>query len=228
MLKSNLRKHLRNVHHYPLQSRCECGANFENSQSLNAHYRHCLIHRNGKPVVPPGTKGKPSPHKGLKLEDYSLDPATTRERLAIASTGRPVSKETREKLSKAAIENIGNGIGYSYGHKGRYDGFWFDSAWELAYYWYHKSSGVQIIKNRTEKLSYVDDAGNTRYTIPDFIVNGRYVEIKGFPSYNLKCKIDQLSDKIQFLFGKDLKVERSAIVAKYGKKFHEVLYSMPS
>lgn len=30
---------------------CECGREFTNSQSLNAHYSHCLVHRNGlKPI----------------------------------------------------------------------------------------------------------------------------------------------------------------------------------
>lgn len=30
--------------------KCECGKEYEKSQSLNAHYGHCLIHRNGKKV----------------------------------------------------------------------------------------------------------------------------------------------------------------------------------
>jgi len=29
---------------------CECGRNFEKSNSLNAHYCYCKIHRKGKPV----------------------------------------------------------------------------------------------------------------------------------------------------------------------------------
>lgn len=27
---------------------CECGKQYHNAQSMNAHYSHCIIHRNGK------------------------------------------------------------------------------------------------------------------------------------------------------------------------------------
>jgi hypothetical protein len=49
-LLSNLTAHKKNKHAISTNGTCECGKTFEKAQSLNAHYRHCLIHRNGEPV----------------------------------------------------------------------------------------------------------------------------------------------------------------------------------
>ena len=49
----NLNIHIKNVHGIVKSCfTCECGRTFDNAQSLNAHYRWCLIHRNGKEVIP--------------------------------------------------------------------------------------------------------------------------------------------------------------------------------
>jgi hypothetical protein len=48
--KTNLNKHLRNKHALIRELKCECGRDFDNTQSLNAHYRWCLIHRDGKEI----------------------------------------------------------------------------------------------------------------------------------------------------------------------------------
>ena len=49
--------------------KCKCGKEFEGAQSLNAHYRWCLTHREGKPVASSPNKGKVSPFRGITLED---------------------------------------------------------------------------------------------------------------------------------------------------------------
>ena len=59
----------------------------------------------------------------------------------------------------------------------RYDGFSFDSYWELAYYIYCKEQGLNITR-KVEPLIYRFD-GEEHFYIPDFVVNGEYVEIKG-------------------------------------------------
>ena len=46
---------------------CKCGSKFEKQNSLNAHFSHCLIHRNGK--IPINRfKGRENWNKGLKKE----------------------------------------------------------------------------------------------------------------------------------------------------------------
>lgn len=65
----NLTKHRTKVHGIETKKDCECGKHYDNAQASNAHYRHCIIHRNGKLPIPPWQKGKPSKHRGKKLED---------------------------------------------------------------------------------------------------------------------------------------------------------------
>lgn len=92
---SNLNKHKRQVHNFILDYKCECEKQFNNAQSLNAHYRHCLIHRNGKIPIPPWQKGKPSKHRGKKLEDI---------------VGKEKSLEIRQKQSQ---RNMGKVQGFA-------------------------------------------------------------------------------------------------------------------
>ena len=44
----NLTAHLKTKHSISKNNTCECGKTFDKPQSLNSHYRHCLVHRNGK------------------------------------------------------------------------------------------------------------------------------------------------------------------------------------
>jgi hypothetical protein len=67
--KTNLTKHQKIKHGLAKINKCECGKEFESAQSLNAHYRWCLIHREGKPVIDTWQKGKPSAFKGKTASD---------------------------------------------------------------------------------------------------------------------------------------------------------------
>lgn len=60
----------------------------------------------------------------------------------------------------------------------KYDGLKFDSADELYYYIYMSETGHNITKC-TDRLMYSDSAGNSHVYFPDFVVDGRIVEIKG-------------------------------------------------
>lgn len=67
-----------------------------------------------------------------------------------------------------------------YGIKKYYfDGEIFDSFPEMAFYIYNKDFGIPIKRNDTVCLSFLDSNGEVKGTVPDFIVNGRLVEIKG-------------------------------------------------
>ena len=58
-----------------------------------------------------------------------------------------------------------------------YNNIYFDSSWELAFYIYCVDHGINIERN-THILKYFVN-GKERGYIPDFLVNGEFVEIKG-------------------------------------------------
>lgn len=91
------------------------------------------------------------------------------------------------------------------GHRGMAQGVKYDSIWEFAYVLYQKEKEGKVVeRNRTESLDYVDDAGKLCKFYPDFIVNGQYVEVKGWLRPKDKCKMTQCW-QVQFVFGDDIK-----------------------
>lgn len=66
-------------------------------------------------------------------------------------------------------------------HKSRYycDGEYFDSMVELAIYVYNKDCGIPIMRNHSIRLRFIDRKNIERHTIPDFIINGKLIEVKG-------------------------------------------------
>lgn len=90
------------------------------------------------------------------------------------------------------------------GHKGFAEGEKFDSYWEFAFYLYQKECLGQVVtRNRTEKLHYIDDDGKDRFFYPDFIVAGKYYEVKGFLRPLDKCKMAQCWE-VTFIFGDEI------------------------
>lgn len=81
----------------------------------------------------------------------------------------------REKASITCLEKYGNPTGY---HKVRYSykNLIFDSSWELAYFIFLEDHNIPFIY-KPDPLKYLDKNKKRRY-YPDFLVNGRYVEIK--------------------------------------------------
>jgi len=63
------------------------------------------------------------------------------------------------------------------------DGISFDSSWELAFYLYHRSLGHDITYNQDVSISYVCNDQHHVY-IPDFILGGKFYEIKGDQFFN--------------------------------------------
>lgn len=61
-----------------------------------------------------------------------------------------------------------------------YDNKYFDSSWEVAYYFYLKENNVDFIYHPTEyRIPYTDMFGKQHTYEPDFLVNGGLIEIKG-------------------------------------------------
>ena len=66
-----------------------------------------------------------------------------------------------------------------------YNGIYFDSVPEFCIYVYCLMMGIPIIRNKREiGFEYSDSLGYKHYVYPDFIINGRCVEIKGKHFYN--------------------------------------------
>lgn len=59
-----------------------------------------------------------------------------------------------------------------------YYGMSFDSTWELAIWVYCNENNIPIIRNPT-RIPYLDKNGKTHKYEPDFLINGKLVEIKG-------------------------------------------------
>ena len=123
--------------------------------------------------------------------------------------GAYFSKEKIEKTNKALIEKYGSlenaykqryekiqnvfqskyGTKYPlmfYSHKKYgFDNNLFDSSWELAYYIWLKDKGISF-EYHTQKIEYIGDDGKNHTYFPDFIVNGKIVEIKSDHFFNEK------------------------------------------
>ena len=73
-----------------------------------------------------------------------------------------------------------------YSHKKYgFDNNLFDSSWELAYYIWLKDKGISF-EYHTQKIEYIGDDGKNHTYFPDFIVNGKIVEIKSDHFFNEK------------------------------------------
>ena len=105
------------------------------------------------------------------------------------------------------------------GKKGWYKGFFCDSTYELAYVIYCLDHDISIKRN-TEKRSYVYQGVERNY-IPDFIVNGVLVEIKGYNTDQWKAKMRDNPD-VQVYYENDLKDVFSYVKSKYGKNFDQL------
>lgn len=67
-----------------------------------------------------------------------------------------------------------------------FEGIHFDSSWELAYYIWLRDSKKAFIYHPPFFMDYVDDAGEQHKYQPDFLVEGKFIEIKGDHFFNEK------------------------------------------
>jgi hypothetical protein len=128
------------------------------------------------------------------------------------------SIKTKQRLSEIAKERKLGGYvrGSGRGKKGWYKGFFCDSSWELAYVVYCLDHNIDIKRN-TEKRQYVWKDKVKNY-IPDFIVEGNLIEIKGFKTEQWLAKLEANPD-VKVLYEKDLEPVLSYVKNKYGKDF---------
>ena len=132
----------------------------------------------------------------------------------------------REKISKSVKGKTGGYIPGSVKNyrSGKFDGIWFDSSWELAFYIYHKENNINIVKNYIGFKYFINDESHNYY--PDFIVNSIYYEIKGYKDSSVNEKISQfpINEKIILLEKEEMKPYLTYVKDKYGKEFWKIFY----
>lgn len=128
-------------------------------------------------------------------------------------------KERRKKISETMKKNPRSGgrrQGSGRGKKGWYKGIFCDSSWELAYLIYCLDHNINI-KRCDEKREYIYNGEKHAY-LPDFVVEGRIVEIKGYKTNQWLVKLSQNPD-ILVLYEDDLKPYLDYVINKYGKDY---------
>ena len=162
---------------------CECGKEYNKSQSLNAHFSHCLIHRNGIPAK--------YSHKGtnnwekLSREERVINGKKTGLILSekIKSgvitpywKGKHHSEETKRKLSEKRSEFLANNPSHKVHFFEVSNGkrnIKVQGNWELKVAeWLNK----QAIGWDRKKIKF----GHRTYT-PDFVIDvNTIIEVKGY------------------------------------------------
>lgn len=134
-------------------------------------------------------------------------------------------KYTKIKLSKSLKGKTGGyrpSSGNKYHKSGKYDGVYFDSSWELAFYIYHKDFNKYIERCDIEK-QYIYNGKCHKY-IPDFITDDGVIEIKGYLTDKSKEKLSQNPDVI-VLYKNDIEPYINYVVEKYGENFWDNFYT---
>lgn len=126
--------------------------------------------------------------------------------------------KVREKLSNS---NTGKCGGYrekgGRGKQGWYKGIFCNSSWELAYVIYCIDNNIKIVRNK-EGFNYIFNNKTFKF-YPDFIVNGEYVEIKGYLDEKNKAKISQFSKQILIIDKISIIPYIKYVEEKYSKDF---------
>lgn len=142
------------------------------------------------------------------------------KRISATNTGHThnSNESTKEKLRKIAhSQGLGGYVqGGGRGKKGYYKGFWCDSSWELAYVLYNLDHQIGIA--RCKEVRTYKWAGKTRTYFPDFVVEGRIVEIKGYNSLQWEAKHTANPDVV-VMFYPDLLPILTYVKKMYGKNF---------
>lgn len=102
-------------------------------------------------------------------------------------------------------------------HKYYYDNLYFDSSYELAYYYYLKSNDFNFIYH-PNPIKYLDSTGKSHMYYPDFLVEDKLIEIKGDHLIDKNNKlIDFYNNKIDDLLESKEKCmkDNGVIIIKY-------------
>lgn len=116
---------------------------------------------------------------------YKRKKKTNNERLGVDWPAQ--SKAVRDKMEKTYLDKTGyrNSMQnpedrYKCISKGYfYENTHFDSSWELAFYIWLKDNHREFLYHPKLTMDYIDDYGINRVYYPDFLVEGKFYEVKG-------------------------------------------------
>lgn len=134
------------------------------------------------------------------------------------------TEQTKRKLSEIAkARGLGGYVeGSGRGKSGWYKGYYCDSSWELAFVIWCLDHNKSIQRNRIRyPYKY---KGVMRNYIPDFIVDGRLTEIKGYMTEIVEIKLSSVGE-IDLYDQKRMQPILNYAIAIYGKNFIR-LYEM--
>nr|DAO10770.1 MAG TPA: Putative modification methylase [Caudoviricetes sp.] len=161
----------------------------------------------------------------------------------------PMRAEEFRKRSRAKLrEYWQNSVSFNFRNIFQYDEVFFDSSYELYYYIWAIEMGKSIKRNTT-KFKYTVDGVDHCY-VPDFVVDGEYVEIKGSQFINEEgdwCNPfteDSLTQKVYKEKGRcasrngvvvmtDISEQQAYVDSKYTKDFvplfkHDIPFPYPN
>lgn len=132
--------------------------------------------------------------------------------------GRHHTEESKKKLAAHGGYRKGSGRGKS----GWYKGYFCDSTWELAFVVYNLEHNIKFERN-TKTFPYVYQGENKSY-LPDWLIDGKYIEIKGYWNEQWQAKLDQFpkDETLIVLTEKEMKPYFDYVIEKYGKNYIEL------
>lgn len=216
--------------------KCECSKEFDNKRGFYGHCMYCKTHIKIHNLPERLSnfrfrKGKPPWNKGLTKEtDERIKNSAEKTKelyksgqLQYSFKGKHHTKESKEKISKN-MKNNKNAGGYrkgsGRGKKGWYDGIFFDSQWELAFWIYCIDHNIPIKRN-TNKFYYTLN-NEQHYYLPDFIINeNEIIEIKGYKTKLVEIKTNLIKN-IKVFYRDDLNYVFDYIKEKYNLKENEI------
>lgn len=169
------------------------------SSNLTVGYQNMTFQK-GKPAWNSGKKGVQVPwNKGT----IGAQTAWNKDKHVL---GHKPSLETREKIS-ASMKGRTGGYrpGSGVGKSGWYDGIWCDSTWELAFVIWCQTHGKHVERN-TERFDYEFEGVKRKY-LPDFIVDGQLIEIKGRRKTDplIEAKLASTQGRVKMLLSDEMK-----------------------
>ncbi len=196
-----------------------CQKPCKNANSHRNHERLCPCNPDRNYVS--HTIGHAAWNKGLTKEtsDIVKNQAEKQAKTKLGVLHGPMTEEHKQKLiegihkAKAEGKNVGGHRIHKSGHgkKCIADGIFFDSSWEVAYWFYNKENGNKLERN-TKEFLYEYQNKTHRY-LPDFFDGSNYIEIKGYEDEKCQAKYQSVNNLVVI---KDVSKEINYMTEKYG------------
>lgn len=215
-----------------MTNKCKyCEKEINNKGSLAAHEKQCKLNPDRIPRIrspKAGAQKNSIPwNKGLKddprceVTQETVVKILATKKLKNIPLGKGATPELeleriRKITEKAKLNNGGLRQGSGRGKQGWYKSIYCDSSWELAFVIYHIDNNI-LIERCKEVRSYTFENKIKNY-YPDFVVNNKIYEIKGYTTAQSDAKA-LFNPDIEILNKDKIAFYLNYVVDKYGKNF---------